>query len=88
MEKGQLVRFTTINDLTGQLIQLEGEVVGKAEEIKILQPDEYGGLSIEEEVYLVKREDNFGNTLHYVVFPEEVLEGGEIDDNSHSRASK
>ena len=74
MNIGQQIKFSAISALTGHTLELEGTIEGGAEEIKKMQPEEFGGLKDNEEVYLVKREDNFGNTLRYVVFPEEILE--------------
>jgi hypothetical protein len=74
MEIGTKIRFKTISDFTGEELTLEGTIEGGPKEIKKLQPEEYGGMKDSEKVHLVKRVDSFGNTLRYVVYPDEILE--------------
>lgn len=71
--KGSTIRFSAINDFTGDRMKLEGKIVGGAKEIKKIDPENFGELEDDEEVYLVVRKDNFANTLRHVVNPEEVL---------------
>lgn len=74
LRKGSTIRFSAINDFTGDIMKLEGKIEGGAKEIKKIDPENFGGLEDDEEIYLVVRKDNFGNTLRHVVNPEEVLE--------------
>lgn len=74
MSIGQRIKFSAISDFTGQTLELEGTIEGGPKEIKKIQPEEFGELPDEEEVYLVVRKDGFGNTLRYVVHPEEIIE--------------
>lgn len=73
LKKGEIIKFEGMNDFTGSMMQLEGTVEGGAKEIKKMQPIEYGELPDDEKVYLVVREDNFGNTLRHVVHPDEII---------------
>ena len=72
--RGSMIRFSAINDFTGDPMKLVGKVVGYAKEIKKIDPENFGGLEDDEEIYLVMRKDNYGNWLRHVVNPEEVLE--------------
>lgn len=80
MRKGESIKFSAMSDLTGQMMRLEGVIIGEAKEIKQMQPEEFGGMENNEEVYLVERKDNFGNILRYVVHPEEILLNEKHDD--------
>ena len=70
---GDEIRFKAISDLTGQRLELTGVIEGGPKEIKKMQPAEYGGLRDDEQVFLVVRQDSFGNTLRYVVHEDEIL---------------
>ena len=72
MRKGQVVKFKSISDFTGETLQLEGTIIGGAKEIKKIQPEECGGMDNDEKVFLVERKDNFGNTHRHIVYPEEI----------------
>lgn len=80
LKKGTKIKFKAMNDFTGDMMQHEGRVEGGPKEIKKIQPIEYGELPDDEEIYLVVREDNFGNTLRHVVSVDEISEVKEIDN--------
>lgn len=74
LEIGTKVAFFYINDFTGEEIELEGVIVGKAKDCKKMWPDEMGGLGDHDPCYLVKRKDHFGNTFSHCVWPDEIIE--------------
>jgi len=73
MKKGQVIKFKSMSDLTGKILQLEGVIIGGAKEIKQMQPEECGGMDDNEKVFLVEVKDNFGNVHRHIVYPEEIL---------------
>jgi hypothetical protein len=73
MRRGQKIRFTAISDFTGDRYEAEGIIKGKAKEIKAIDPDNFGGMEDDEEVYLVVSLDNYGNTNRHVIFPEDIV---------------
>lgn len=72
LRRGTLVRFNVIN-LIGKETQMVGEVIGKAKEVKKMWPEEFGGMSESEEIYLILlRSDS--QKSHYVATPSEIIE--------------
>jgi hypothetical protein len=56
-------------------VKVMGKVVGFAEDIRRIWPDEYCDLSDNDECYLVRRNiKDMGVIRHYVLFPREVME--------------
>lgn len=74
LAKGTKIRFKSMNDFTGSMMQLEGAILGDAKAVKKTWPEEMGELSGDEECYLVKRWDDFGNDFHHCVFANEIVE--------------
>lgn len=70
LHKNQIIKFITIDDLTGEEIELCGKIVADWEAIKRGHPEEYGGVDENSEVYLV-------DALHYaerfVVYKDEII---------------
>jgi len=58
-------------------VDLEGIVIGGEEAVRKMFPIECAEAT---NCYLIKRKDNFGNTQHFVIEPEDVLG---IKDNIH-----
>lgn len=83
MTLGRIIKFKSMSDLTGKILQLEGVVVGGAKEIKKAQPEEYGGMEDDEKVFLVKTIDNFGNTHRHIVYPDEILKTKKSKKDQH-----
>jgi len=73
LKKGQKIQFIQMNDFTGKEIKYRGEIIGHAKELRKKFPVELA--EITDPVYLVKREDPYGNTFYHCVYPEEILEG-------------
>ena len=75
MEKLKLnteVKFSAIS-ITGEEIEMKGEVIGFAPEIKKMWPEEFGGLPEDEEIYLISVEGN-SQSSHHVATPDEIVE--------------
>jgi hypothetical protein len=66
------VKFNFIS-ITGEEIMRTGEIIGKAKEIKKMWPEEFGGLSENEEIYLIRIEGN-SQSSHHVATPSEIVE--------------
>ena len=73
LKTGDRITFAYISDFTGVQIDVDGIIIGHAKDVKKMWPEEMGGLTEDENCYLVPRKDNFGNTFHHVVWPEEIL---------------
>ena len=83
MRKRQIIKFKSMSEFTGEIIQLEGKILGRAKEIKKIHPEEYGGMPDDEEVFLVGRLDNFGNIHRHVVYPDEILKTKKPKKDQH-----
>ena len=68
---GTEVKFSQMNELTGQQMIFSGVVIGHAKEIRKLWEVEVD--EIVDPVYLVLRKDDFGNTFHHMVDPSEII---------------
>lgn len=71
LKKGKEVTFKAMNDFTGEMITLKGEIIGHSKEVRKMFPAELG--EVVNPVYLVMRKDLFGNIHHHVIFPEEIF---------------
>jgi hypothetical protein len=66
---GDQIKFKYISNFTGKELIVAGMIIGKEGAVRKMWPDEMG---MAEGCYLVRRKDNFGNTYHHAVFPEEI----------------
>lgn len=73
LQKGDRITFVYISGFTGEQIDVDGIIIGYTKDVKAMWPDEMGGLTGDEDCYLVRRKDSFGNTFHHCVWPEEIL---------------
>jgi len=74
LEKGQQITFSAIDDFTGDMLRLDGEIVSEAYEYIKSHPDlegEYGNI-LENEAYIAKADGHYSG-LH-LVYPEDILE--------------
>ena len=71
LRKGTIIQFIQMNNFTGEKVKYQGEIMGHAGAVKKMWPIECG--EIINPVYLVRREDPFGNLFHHMVFPEEIF---------------
>ena len=67
------IRFKAIDDFTGEELNLKGKIVGFAKDIKKMSSVEFGELSDEEEVYLVKSIVAGEERGYHVVYEDEIL---------------
>jgi len=65
---GEVVRFSAIDDFTGQKMELIGKVIGDHRAVKHAYPEECA--EVEAGFYLV----SVGNRSHFVIGTDEVLE--------------
>ena len=74
LKKGSWIVFYPSNEFRFD-ISVMGKVVGHAEDIKRIWPEEYSDLPDDAEYYLVRRNiPAMGVIRHYILFPKEVLE--------------
>jgi hypothetical protein len=55
------------------LLNVDGVVTGDWQDVRKFWPEEMAGIDEKSGCVLVRRKDNFGNTFHHAVFPEEIL---------------
>lgn len=83
LKKGAIIQFVQMDDFTGKEMRYQGEIIGYATAVRKMWPVECG--EVVNPVYLVKREDPYGN-LHHMVFPEEILfakQEGDPEEKGH-----
>ena len=73
LQKGDRVTFTYVSVLAGELLDVDGLVIGNWQDVKKMWPEEMAEVDEKSGCVLVQRKDQFGNTFHHAVFPEEVL---------------
>ena len=66
---GDQIKFKYLSDFSGQELDLTGTIIGDDNAVRKMWPTEIKEV---EGCYLVRRKDNFGNTFHHAVFPEEI----------------
>lgn len=71
IKKNQTIKFTHISDLTGSPLILTGVVLGFGAEVRKMWPEEMG--EAPDDMLLVWRRDDFGNTFHHAVSPDDVI---------------
>jgi len=72
LRRGTQVKFNAIS-IIGEEIPMIGKIVGFASEIKKMWPEEFSGMSENEEIYLIlMRSDS--QKSHYVATPNEIIE--------------
>ena len=71
-KKNQTIKFTHPSDLTGIPLILTGVIIGFEKEVRRMWPEEMG--EAPDDMLLVQRQDNFGNTFHHAVNPEEIIQ--------------
>lgn len=72
IKKGQVVRFSHISDFTGELLELEGEVVEFGSEIRRRWPDEMA--ECPDDMLLIRTKDVFGNIQFHATDRSEIIE--------------
>jgi len=72
LRKGTQVKFNAINFI-GEEIPMSGEIIGHADEVKRLWPEEFGGIPVDGEAYLILVRGNSQN-YRYVAMPNEIIE--------------
>lgn len=71
IKKGQTVKFHYPSDLTGSPVTFAGVVLGFGAEVRKTWPEEMG--EAPDNMLLVWRRDDFGNTFHNAVSPDDVI---------------
>jgi len=74
LRRGTKITFKQMSDFTGKMMEFHGTIIGHAEEVKKMWPEECG--AVVDPAYLVKRKDVYDNTFHHLVFDEEIVGTG------------
>lgn len=81
LRKGSIIRFISMDEFTGQEVEITGKIVGDWEAIKRGHPEEYGGVDENSEVYLV-------SALHYaerfIVYKDEIIKVLKKENNQNN----
>ena len=70
-QKGQTIKFKYASVLTGVPLILTGKVLGFGDAVREMWPIECA--ECPDDMLLVRRQDNFGNTFHHAVHPDEIV---------------
>ena len=72
IQKGDTIKFLHISEFIGELVVLQGTVIGFGTEVRKMWPEEMG--ECPDDMMLVRRRDANGNTFHYAISPADVLD--------------
>lgn len=70
LRKGSTIRFISMDDLTGEKIEVIGKIIGDWRKIREGYPEECAWINLESEVFLVEAQ-NYAE--RFLVYREEIL---------------